>query len=481
MVDKRIRFKAIFDKRILYLFFILCGPYLLSQKTTAILSGRVTDSATGNSLMSATVYIEELQKGVVTDNNGEFAMELPRNTYNIAISFSGYRVEKRRITILENLVLDISLTESAVDLDEVVVTGASDKNVGSPNIGLKSMKVEEIKALPTFLGQTDVIKTLLLLPGVSTVGEGASGFNVRGGKVGQNLVLYNGAPLFNSSHILGLFSSFNTDALESFDLYKGHIPASFGGRLSSVLDINVKDGDYNTHKLKASLGLLTGSVLVEGPISKGNTSFLVSSRATYSDWVLGLVKNRDVKASSFSFYDINALISHKFTDTNQLTLGYYRSNDKFQFSNDFGFNWLTDLFNAGWMTSIGPKAGIDFSAAYSSYKSTSFDPDGTDAFLLETGIDYFLANGGFFYKPDQNYSFRAGAEWITYSGRPERLESNQDQGTTVEIVEKEQAREIAIYLENEIALLPWLSTALGLRYTLFQNFGPYEVFDYQEN
>ncbi len=468
-------------RSVLCVLLILVFQQTFTQNPTNELKGTITSATNGKPISDVNIYTEDKKRGTITDSKGHFKLELAKGIYTIIIDFSGYKTEKLKVDMSQNRTLNVSLSESNVNLDEVVITGESDKNVRGLAIGLKTIKVEEIKTLPTFLGQTDIVKTLLLLPGVSSIGEGASGFNVRGGKVGQNLVLFNGAQLFNSSHVLGLFSSFNADAIESFDLYKGHIPARFGGRLSAVLDIKEKEGDFNTIKFDASLGLLTTKVLMQGPIINDKTSFLVSGRVTYSDWILTLVNNPDIKNSSVAFHDINANITHKFNENNKFSMSYYRSNDRFQFSDAFGFNYETNILSAKWKTNFNSKLSLDVNGSYGNYDATSFDPEGFDAFNLDTGIDYINAKGMLSYKYNDNYTLRVGGEWSDFDITPEQFQQDDSNGNAIiENIDKEQAREFSIFLENDIQVFPWLSFSLGGRYTMFQNYGPYEVFNYQE-
>lgn len=461
-------------------FFLSLNP-IFAQKSGYRLSGNVRDATTGAPIPDANVYLENSEKGTVTDDDGEYELLLPIGEFTIVISFSGYISQRIPMKMDRDRVLNLKLSEGNVELDEVIISGeVENKNVQGLVLGAKTIKTEDIVTLPTFLGQTDVVRTLLLLPGVSSVGEGAQGFNVRGGKVGQNLVLYDGAQLFNASHVLGLFSSFNTDAVESFDLYKGHIPARFGGRLSAVLDVKGKEGDYENHKVNASIGVLTTKAKFEGPIWNGKTSFLVGGRITYSDWVLGLVNNPEVKQSSVAFHDVNATVSHRFGLKNKFSLGYYRSRDRFQFANDFGYDYGTDIGNLHWSTTLNERLGLNFNGSYSGYGATSFDPEGFDAFDLDTGVDHLNGRAGAYYLPNKKYTLRLGGEWNDYRIRTEEfVQIDADGQPFSQLVDKERGREWSAYIENDIELLPWLSFSLGARYTLFQNIGPYEVFEYE--
>ncbi len=233
---------------------------------------------------------------------------MPVGEHRLTFQYIGMEPVAQTVRLYASGTLDIILREQSVGLDEVIIQGrAADENVRGVGSGVEKLNIETIKSLPAFLGEVDVVKSLLLLPGVSTVGEGASGFNVRGGRVDQNLILQNGALLLNSSHVLGFFSVFNPDVSENFTLYKGHVPAQYGGRLSSVLTVDTRNGSYDDFRVQGGLGLVSSRLAVEGPIIKDKTSFLVGGRVSYSDWILRQVRQVDVRQSSASFYDLNGL------------------------------------------------------------------------------------------------------------------------------------------------------------------------------
>ncbi|MEM8892275.1 MAG: TonB-dependent receptor, partial [Bacteroidota bacterium] len=293
------------------------------------ISGRIRDEETGEGIEGASILLQPGEQGARTDDKGNYSLEAEAGSYELIVQYIGYRKRRVPIRLISSGNLDVSLIKADIQLDEIVLEAyASDGNVESNQTGLIRINMKELEKLPSFLGEVDVVKSLLLQPGVSSIGEGSSGFNVRGGNTDQNLVLLDEAILFNSSHALGFFSSFNADIVQDASLYKGSIPAKFGGRISSVLDVGVKEGNYEKVKVKGGLGLVSSRLMIEGPLNKNKTSFLVSGRSTYSDWLLNAVRIPEVKASSAFFYDANLKLTHRFDDRNILSLSLYQSKDR---------------------------------------------------------------------------------------------------------------------------------------------------------
>ncbi len=447
----------------------------------AVMEGKITNLETQAPIAEANILIEKLEKGITTGKNGIYRIVLPTGPHQIRIQYVGMQTVVKNIFLYSSGRLDIGMQEATVDLAEIVVEGkAADENIREVTTGIEKLSIKEIKTLPAFLGEVDVVKSLLLLPGVQTVGEGASGFNVRGGRTDQNLVLQNGAPLFNTSHVLGFFSVFNPDITEDFSLYKGFIPAQYGGRASSVLDVGLRDGNYQQYKVQGGVGLVSSRLAVEGPIIKVKTSFLAGGRISYSDWILRQVKQINVRQSAASFYDINAVLSHRFSQKSNLSLSYYQSHDYFRYSNQYGYTWGTQLGNVRWKNLIAPNLSSMSTAVYGDYSSTFFDPEGFDSFHLQNGIQYLQFKQNFLYTYFDQHTINAGTEWIRYDSKPEiAVPYAETSAVTPERIEKEQGRELSVYVNDEIVLNPRISVAVGLRYSSFQNVGPYAVLQYQ--
>lgn len=460
---------------------VVIGDSTLSQLPDfATITGTITDHD-NNPIDGASILVEEKQIGTTSDAQGNYILTMAPGSYTIRFSYLGREPVIKEVRLYSSGELNAQLRETALDMEEIIVEGNQyDDNVGGVITGVENVTIREMEEIPVLLGEVDVVNTLKLLPGVSTVGEGASGFNVRGGRTDQNLVLMNGAHLFNSSHVIGLFSVFNPDIIESFTLFKGHIPARYGGKLSSVLDVKLRDGNFEAFKLQGGVGIAASRLTLEGPIGD-NTSYLAAGRLTYSDWVLGLVKEPDISGSEASFYDTNIQLTHRFNDLNTASLSYYRSYDDFQFSDRFGYSWGSRLLNFKWTSVISDKFASSFSAVHGSYSSSYYDPSGVDSFNLENGIDYINLKENILYDLNSRHSLNAGLEWNYYDGLPETVEPYNEQSTIREDeISKEQGREMAAYISDDITLGE-LQLSLGLRYSLYQNLGPGQVFLYEPN
>lgn len=322
------------------LIFLILGFFgndLLAQKKQT-LSGYIKDGSNGEALIGATVSIQDLMVGTATNEYGFFSLSLAPAKYKVQFSFIGYEPIIKEIDLNKNVTVNIELHADGIKLKDVTVTAAKkDQNVSSVQMSVERLPVSIVKKLPHFLGEVDIIKTLQMLPGVTSVGEGSTGFNVRGGGTDQNLILLDEAPVFNSSHLFGFFSVFNGDAVKDFQLYKGGIPAQYGGRLSSVLDVRQKEGNSKRFSGSGGVGIVSSRLTLEGPIKKDKTSFMVAGRRSYADLLLRM--NSKMKDNTVYFYDLNAKINHKFNDNNRLFISGYFGNDVFKFGKEFDSHW----------------------------------------------------------------------------------------------------------------------------------------------
>ncbi len=445
------------------------------------IKGKVINANTKEPVIGAVIEIINLRTGTTTDVNGRYSIRLPRGEHNVAFRYLGMEPISVNLKLYSPGFLHMAMSESSIDLEEIVIRGGAEDNFKEVVTGVERLTLAEIKELPSFLGEVDVVKSLIMLPGVSTVGEGASGFNVRGGRVDQNLVLLNGGQLFNSSHVLGFFSAFNPDVTDDFTLYKGNVPARYGGRLSSVLNVNSRTGNFDEFKYQGGVGIASSRLAVEGPIAKGKTSILLGGRLAYSDWFLNFIKNTDVQNSEAQFYDGNAVITHKFSDTNLLSLSYYRSFDKLNFANDFAFDWSTDLVSLNWKNIINENFSFTTSMHVGAYRSTLFDPEGFDAASVANGMNYQQFKQNFEYQLGNSHTLSFGVELNDYQGKPEVREPlNDASNIRPKAVSKDKGREFGIYLEDEFKINEKLSILPGLRFSYFQHYGPKQQFDYAE-
>ena len=444
------------------------------------IQGRVTDVNSGIPLTNAQMEVLEQGIGTFTDEQGRYELQIPMGTHQIAIRSAGFAEFVQDVRVYSDDNWEIEMDLRAYKLDEVLLQAeATDQNISSTNMGVSQLSMNQMRRMPAFMGEVDVVKSIMMLPGVSSVGEGSSGFNVRGGTIDQNLVLQDESPIFNSSHVLGFFSIFNPDLVEQVTLYKGHIPAQFGGRIASVLDVQLKEGDFRNFSGKGGIGAVASRISLEGPIKKDQTSFVVGLRGSYSDWVLRLAANPDVKESSALYYDVNARITHRFNLNSILSLSAYSSRDRFQFSADYGYSWGTDLVDLNWRNVLSEKLSSTTHAAYGDYSSKFFDPEGQDAFDLEGGINYYKVKQNFLFAPSNSHTLNIGVELNAYDSKAETLSARGgESGIAPRTIGKEQGREWVGYINDEIALGDFISLSLGIRYSLYQQLGADSVFVY---
>lgn len=438
------------------------------------LHGRIINNWTGEGISGVSVFIESLKRGTSTDSEGNYSLLLGKGTYTVRFSAVGIKPEERLIDLIKDVQLNLTMQEETYNLEEVsVFAEGEDANIKKVDIGKNTISIEQLKAIPSFMGETDVIKSLTFLPGVQTVGEGASGFNVRGGGVDQNLILQDGGLIFNSSHVFGFFSSFNPVVVDNATLYKSGLPAKYGGRLSSVLDIKLKEGNYQDYEVNGGIGLVSSKLSLEGPIVKDKVSAIIASRVSYSDWMLGLAKNPDVKNSSAGFYDVNAKVGYRINPNNKLTYSGYISNDNFALASDTAFSWRTVNHVFQWTHSFNEKMAMFADFVTGRYEYTISDDDGLNAFDLRSQIDYNIFRLNFTYDPTENLLLNFGTEGTFYKFDPGvRSPLTEESGVEYLALEKEKSREFAAFAEAEYNITNNLTIRAGLRFSDFSNIGP---------
>lgn len=456
------------------------GGETRAAKRQVILGGIVRDGVTGEVVVGSNIYIEDLQLGTTSGRDGSYQFEVPPGEYRIRFSNIGMDDTYEVIRINDDGQFDVEMYEKTVELDAVVVTGdAIDANISDNRMGLTKLDIESIKAVPAFLGEIDVIKTIQLLPGVTTVGEGAQGFNVRGGSPADNLILLDGAPVFNASHLFGFFSIFNSDVVRDAALYKGHIPAQYGGRSSSVLDVGLQQGDFKKWSLNGGIGVVTSRLAVNGPIIKDKLSLTASGRSSYSDWILNQVRDLDIRRSSASFFDTNLKLDYQLNENNKLTVSTYLSQDEFRFASDTLYRFSNQVGSFNWSHTFNDKL---FSSLLLSYSDYDFDVEGLQEqfrYELQSGISYMGGNFSFSYYPGENHELEAGISGGLYNFRPGKQEALEEI-TLVEDVEldDERAIETNVYFNDEWIIDEKFSLSYGLRYTWYGNLGPEDLFVY---
>jgi hypothetical protein len=447
----------------------------ISQDTYKV-SGIIQDE-NNNPLMGANVYIEELNIGAVTDEKGAFLLSVPQGNYTLSISYLGFSDIEKPIKVNGDLHESYSMQSSNQSLEEVIIVGNNNAaEIKKPEMSVNSLSTEEIKQVPVVLGEPDPMKVLLKLPGVTSGGEGSSGFNVRGGASDQNLILLDNAPVFNSSHLFGFFSIFNADAIEGLKLYKGGIPAEFGGRVSSVLDVKQKTGDYQNFHMNGGIGLISSRLLAEGPIEKGKGAFLLAGRSSYAHLFLKLANNDN----SAQFYDLNTKLSYQLNPNNNLYFSGYFGRDVFSIGDSFSSSYGNTMGSLHWEHDFSENLNSDLYLIYSEYL---FDLDlDIQDFLWENSLKNYALKYNFEHKLSDKIGLNYGMEATYYDFNPGTLKpSGADSGINFRQLDKKYALEPAFYIGAEHELSDKLSIRYGVRYSMFYRLGEQNISTYENN
>lgn len=459
----------------LILFFI--SSVIVAQTERYVLSGTVSQDDSNETLIGINVLIPKFQTGTVTNEYGFYSITLEKGVYEVIYSSLGFETVVKIVDLNKNTRLDVLLNESTEALDEIVIQQDKERiNIRRPQMSVNALSINTIKKMPVVLGETDVIKSLLLLPGVTSAGEGASGFNVRGGAADQNLILLDEATLYNSSHLFGFFSVFNPDAIKDLKLYKGGIPARYGGRISSVLDIYQKDGNRNEYKGTGGIGLVSSRLLLEGPTVKERGSFLLGGRSSYAHLFLPLFDNNNVAY----FYDLNTKLSYKLNENNNLYLSGYFGRDVFEISDSFSNTFGNTTLNLRWNHLFSDNLFSNLSAIYSDYyygltlSFVEFDFDsGIRNFNLKYDLKHYLSN-----ILQLNYGFNS----IYYKFNPGEINpTTETSGINPLKLTDKYAFENAAYLDAEIQITDKLAVQAGVRFSAFNRLGQDEFYLYEND
>ncbi|TCK64741.1 outer membrane receptor protein involved in Fe transport [Winogradskyella wandonensis] len=459
------------------LFLFLSFTAITSAQNKYTLSGIVSDSKTTETLIGVNVIVPELKNGTMTNEYGFYSLTLEEGTYDIQISYLGFKTITETIDLTSDKTINFKLVESAESLDEIVITEDIEKlNIRKPQMSVNSLSIKTIKQLPVVLGEVDVIKSITLLPGVTNAGEGSSGFNVRGGSADQNLILLDEATIFNSSHLFGFFSVFNPDAIKDIKLYKGGIPAKYGGRVSSVLDIYQKEGNNEEFHLNGGIGLVSSRLLAEGPLKKGKGSFLVGGRSSYAHLFLPLF---DLDNIAY-FYDLNTKLSYRLNDRNSIYLSGYFGRDVFSLADSFTNTYGNSVLNFRWNHLFSDKLFSNLSLIYSDYYyGLSLDFVGFD---WESGIRNFNVKYDFKHYISDKLKLEYGLNSIYYKFNPgEILPIDEDSGINPDKLIDKYAFENAVYIDAEQKLSDKLSVSYGARLSTFHRLGQDEINSYQDD
>lgn len=445
------------------------------------ISGGLFHQEEGIALDGALILDKTSGEFTYSDNNGYYELTLDKGIHEIDIS--SITTENYNITI--DLQGDnnwnINIPYKSYYIDEVTISTATDQyKIKETITGLEQISSTEIKQLSTFMGENDVIKSITTVAGVSNIGDGASGFNVRGGNIDQNLILQDGAIILNPSHILGFFSIFNADIVSTTSLFKGHMPANYGGRSSSVLDITLREADTEKFKMNGSIGLVSSKVSADIPVINGKSSLLVSGRTSYINWWLRGLNDLDLRQSNAQFYDGNIKYTHKLSDKTKLIGSYFRSFDQLQFSNVFGYSWQNEVGNLQLKHIVNDQFSINGKLILGSLYNNQFTPSGPLAFNLSSGMKYNeLALSAI--KVIGNHSIKTGLSYLSHKTLPETLSPYNDSQTKDVQLRKEQGVEISAFINDQVFLSDALSVNIGLRASLFDHIGPAVVNTYEND
>jgi hypothetical protein len=444
-----------------------------------VLQGTVADAVTSEPLPGATIFIAEANVGTTTDRAGHFRIGLPTGTYNVRVTAVGKLSTSQLVVLDSDVALSLEMFEEATQLDNVTITSeAITRNVTSTGMSQINLDIKTMKSITPFLGEPDVIKSILLMPGVSTVGEGASGFNVRGGNVDQNLVLLDDTPLYNSSHLFGFFSAFNPDFVRDVTLYKGGMPANFGGRISSVLDIKLKDGSNEKIKGAGGIGIVTSRLLFEGPLGSEKTTFMIGGRIAYPNWMLRSVPDLNVSQSSGSFYDVNFRLRHQFNDKNSLSLSAYRSDDEFKFAADTTYGWTTTNLSLKWNTTITPQLFGSATVLYMDYDNNVDGVKPTYEFESSFGVEDRGGKVDLTWLPGKRHKVDFGLSVTGHKFRNGSLVAGETSSINSIYLPDEQSVEQGYYITDEMKINEKISFEAGVRFSMYQAKGPSSVYEF---
>lgn len=447
------------------------------------ISGYISDGSNGETLIGSNVYVVELQKGASTNEYGFYSLSLPQGRYTLQYSYLGFITQEIIVELFQNQKKDIELATEASELTEIVISSeAPNANVSTNEMSVNKLDIATIQKMPTLLGEVEILRSIQLLPGVSSVGEGASGFNVRGGSIDQNLVLLDEAPVYNSSHLFGFFSVFNPDAVKDVKLYKGGIPARYGGRLSSILDVRMKEGNKKNLALNGGIGAIFSRLSVEAPIVKDKASFIIAGRRSYIDVLAQPFLNEDVEGSVLNFYDLTLKTNFDIDEKNTLFLSAYTGRDNFGFGDDAGFNWGNATTTLRWNHLFSDKLFSNFTAYYSDYDyQINFGSESTNKFDWDASIKNYSFEPEFTLFLTPGNIVRFGAHGIIYEFEPANAVGVSEGEVTDLTLPKKFAIESSLFIENEIDIGEKLSLNYGLRYSMFNYTGKGTAYEYAES
>ena len=477
--------------RSVLIFYLLCCYTLnaVAQQKYYAVSGHIK-SEMRESLLGATVYVTELKTGVATDENGYYTINLPEGTYTFTITYIGFLSQTQKVQVKGKTKLDIKLASAAVEEKEVIITGSrTDKNVTSTEVSRIELSSEKIKSLPVIFGEPDVLKAITLLPGIKSGGEGSTGFYVRGGGPDQNLIMMDEAVIYNPSHLLGFLSVFNTDAVKSVDVIKGGMPAQYGGRLSSVINVGLREGNDEKYAVNGGVGLISSRLSFEGPIKKSKSGFMISARRTYIDQLVKPFLTTAQKANGYYFYDLNVKLHYYLTPKDKLYFSGYFGRDIFSFKSprnqnvNFETGWGNAAATLRWYHGFSNHFFLNTAIIYNRFDLYNTFTFGSSGFNLSSGLEDWNVKQDFTYNADKlKQTIKFGWQYTYHTFKPGIASGQLGTIKVNQEINKQYAHEAAVYLSDEIKLNSRLIVNAGMRGVLFVQTGPYteKIFDDQD-
>ncbi len=465
----------------IFLMVLVFVPQLKSEVEHTV-SGYVKDLNTGEVLIGASVYDVKFKSGCRTNNYGFYSLSLPVGEHILKVSYIGYTPKEIKLNLKDKLKVIIELTQTAVSTKEIVVTGTrGDENVKSTDMGISQISPSEIKTIPVIFGEQDILKTIQLLPGINSTGEGSSGFFVRGGGPDQNLILLDEATVYNPSHLMGFFSVFNSDAIKDVKIMKGSAPAQYGGRLSSLLDIKMNDGNLKDYNANGGIGIISSRLTIQGPIVEDKASFMVSGRRTYADLFLLFSSDTNIKKSTLYFYDLNMKANYNIGENDRIYLSGYLGRDVAGFNDNFGFNWGNQTVTLRWNHLFNDKLFLNSSLIYSKYDYVVNIENGLSLVDIKSSIRDFNLKEDFQYFHNSDNTIHFGLNAIHHSFVPGKLTSTDSASSFTNQVTDKYALETAFYLSHEFDYSDNLKFNYGLRYSTFVLLGPGTIYSFDND
>src|SRR5450759_1076143 len=476
-------------KKFFLLMFIFISVILLpgisenETSKTATISGFIRDAKTGETLTGALIYPKENPAiGITSNSYGYFSLTLPTGKYTLVVQFMGYKTKTVPLDLKENVKMTLDMDEESIAIKEITIVGEKNNiNVVQSEL-ISKINVKEIQNIPVILGEKDILKTIQLLPGVTPAGEGNAGFYVRGGGVDQNLILLDEAPVYNPSHLLGFFSTFNSDAIKDITLYKGGFPAEYGGRLSSVVDIKMNEGNNKEFHLSGGIGIIASRLAVEGPLFKTRGSFMIAARRTYADLFLRLLPRNGVDStasrSTLYFYDLNVKANYQFSEKDRLYFSCYLGRDNFNLGGLLGLDWGNVTATTRWNHIINDKIFSNTSVIFNKYSYNFNVAVGNNTLKVVSQIKDWNLKEDLHYYLNSNNTLKFGFNSIYHTFVPSKVDSTIF--FHVRSMDNRYALENAVYISNEQTITRHLKATYGLRYSTFSSIGPGTVYTYDE-